>query len=402
VRTRAAWGAVILLTATAFAAYSGVSRQGEIKAAYATAGAPGRTGVTAATTAVSWGAPEFTDNFNGTTLGKSWSIYNSPDAKPRRTKDSVRVSGGSLQLIGHYEAPYGYVGGGISYNTNQLYGRWEVRFRADAGEGYDPIVLLWPQGTWPDDGEIDAIEMPNGSRQGANEYVHLGKNNQQVGGKKIPATVDFTKWHTIVVDWLPDHITFWLDGKAVWTVKRASGTAANYVPYTPFHLALQNDEGCDGACKPTKATPAKVTMQVDWVKIFAMPPSPVTAAAYSPDGKYLATADGKGHVYVRSLPGYKLKETFTDAASKGVSSLAFTSLSHYVAAADGNGKTYLWTIANGALNGTVTDPASKGVRGVSYSPDGKSMSSADTNGHVYIWSEPKYKLVTTLTNPADG
>ena len=36
--------------------------------------------------------------------------------------------------------------------------------------------------------------------------------------KHIPSTVDFTKWHTIAVDWLPDHVTFWLDGKALWTV----------------------------------------------------------------------------------------------------------------------------------------------------------------------------------------
>jgi beta-glucanase (GH16 family) len=391
-----------VLAATAIAAFSCIAVHGAAGAAYASAGTHGEPGVTASTTAsVNWGAPEFTDNFNGTALGKSWSVYDDPAGKVHRTKDSVRVSGGYLQLTGHHEAPYGYVGGGISYNTDQRYGRWEVRFRADAGEGYDPIVLLWPKGTWPADGEIDAIEMPNGSRQGANEFVHRGAQNQQVGGNKIPATVDFTKWHVITVDWLPDHITFWLDGRAVWTVKRPSGTGYNYVPSTPFHLALQNDEGCDGACKANKTTPAKVTMQVDWVKIFAMPrpaPSPVTATAFSPDGKYLATADGKGHVYVRTLPGYKLKETLTDKASKGINSLAFTSASHYVAAADGNGKIYLWTIADKTLNATVTDPGSKGVRGVSFTMDGKTMASADANGHIYIWAEPKYKLVTTLTN----
>jgi DNA-binding beta-propeller fold protein YncE len=264
-----------------------------------------------------------------------------------------------------------------------------------------PVVLLWPKGKWPDDGEIDLAEVLNAQRRGAGEFAHFGIDDRFIG-KRIPATVDFTKWHTIAVDWLPDHMTFWLDGKALWTIKRAAGNA-NYVPSTPFHLALQNDEGCDGQCQPNKTTPANVIMDVDWVKVYAMPrsaPRAVTATAYSPNGGYLATADGAGHIYVRALPGDKLKETLTDPGSKGINALAFTSQSHYVAAADGNGHIYIWTVANGQLNATVTDPGSMGVRGVAYSPDGKSMSTADSNGHIYIWAEPDYTLIATLTDPA--
>ncbi|MGD0700430.1 MAG: family 16 glycosylhydrolase [Trebonia sp.] len=393
---------IILAAAIAVAGYSGAkaSAGGDDAGTGGQAATGTIASTTAAAAAIKWGAPVFVDNFNGTTLGKSWSVYNSPTANPRRTPDSVRVRGGYLQLTGHYEKRYGYVGGGISDDTDRLYGRWEVRFRADAGVGYDPIVLLWPKGKWPDDGEIDLAEVPYPQRNEAGEYLHLGKENRFIG-KLIPKPVNFTKWHTIAVDWLPDHITFWLDGKALWTVKRATGDA-NYVPSTPFHLALQNDEGCDGGCKPGKGTPAQVIMDVDWVKVYAVPhsaPAAVTATAYSPNGGYLATADGKGHVYVRSLPGFKLEKTLTDPGSKGVNGLAFTSQSHYVAAADGNGHVYIWTVATGKLNGTVTDPGSKGVRGVSYSPDGKSMSTADANGHIYIWSGPNYTLSATLTNP---
>ena len=355
---------------------------------------------------INWGKPVFTDNFGGTKLGKSWAVYNSPDPKngsPKRTPDSVRVRNGALQLIGHYQKPYGYVGGGVAYKGNQTYGRWEIRFRADAGAGYSAVVLLWPKIKWPDDGEIDLAEVTNQYRLGAGEYLHMGKDNNFIG-KGIPASVNFTKWHTIAVDWLPDHITFWLDGKVLWTENRATGSAINYVPTKPFHLALQNDAGCDNGCKPNKHTPAQVIMDVDWVRVYAAPrsataPSAVTATAYSPDGKYLATADGRGHLYLWSLPGYKLEETVTDPRSKGIDAMAFTSLSHYIAAADGNGHVYLWTVANGTLNATVTDPGSKGVRGVAFSPNGKSMSSADANGHIYIWAEPDYKLVRTLTNP---
>jgi len=186
------------------------------------------------------------------------------------------VRDGSLELIGHYQKPYGYVSGGISYNSNQTYGRWVVRFRADAGAGYAPIVLLWPEGPWPADGEIDLAEIGNPQRHGAGEFLHLGALKHFIG-RRIPASVNFTRWHTMAVDWLPGHITFWLDGKRLWTVRRASG-GSNYVPSTPFHLALQNDEGCDAGCKTNKDTPKQVIMQVDWVRIYAAPGSAAPAA----------------------------------------------------------------------------------------------------------------------------
>jgi WD40 repeat protein len=300
-----------------------------------------------------------------------------------------------LQLIGHYEYSYGYVGGGIADNINLTYGRWEIRFKTDAGTGYEPIVQLWPEGKRPDDGEIDLAEIPQPQRQEAGEFLHLGATNRSIG-QQIRG-VDFTKWHTIAVDWLPDHITFWLDGKALGTVRRAAGNS-DYIPSTPFHLALSMDAGCDGSCKPDNNTPAQVTMDVDWVKVYSAP-HPATAIAYSPNGDYMATADGNGHIYLWTLPGNKLKETLTNPGSKGVNALAFTSLSQYIAAADGNGHLYLWTVATGHLNRTVTDPGSKGVREAAFTADGKSMSTADANGHIYIWGEPNYKLTATLTDP---
>jgi beta-glucanase (GH16 family) len=222
---------------------------------------------------ISWGKPVFVDTFSGTTLNLSrWYIYDDPHGKYsgiRRTRSSVQVRGGSLRLIGHYERPYGYVSGGISYNINQTYGRWVVKFRADSGPGYEPIVLLWPKGTWPAHGEIDMAEVLNPDRHGAGEFLHLGRANRFIG-HRIPNSVNFTKWHILAVDWFPRHITFWLDGKQRWTVKRTAGTR-NYIPSTPFHLALQNDAGCDHQCAPSTSQSSRVVMQVTWIKIYAAP-----------------------------------------------------------------------------------------------------------------------------------
>jgi hypothetical protein len=113
-------------------------------------------------------------------------------------------------------------------------------------------------------------EISDPGRHGAGEFVHLGRENRQVG-HPIPSSVDFTKWHILSADWLAGHITFWLDGERLWTIERKKGTK-NYVPNTPFHLAMQNDAGCaNRQCKPNRSTPKRVIMQVDWVRIWTAP-----------------------------------------------------------------------------------------------------------------------------------
>src|SRR5690348_15860796 len=112
--TRKASGAAALVLATALTSYSGIS--------VAATDATDRTSLAVSAPAVNWGKPVFTDNLTVTAPGKSWSVYNSPNvksSKPKRTLDSVRVRNGLLQIIGHYEKPYGYVGGGVAYKTNQ-------------------------------------------------------------------------------------------------------------------------------------------------------------------------------------------------------------------------------------------------------------------------------------------
>jgi hypothetical protein len=53
-------------------------------------------------------------------------------------------------------------------------------------------------------------------------------------------------------------------------VNRGHGSS-NYIPNTPFHIALQNDQGCDDGCTVNRHTPRRVIMYVDWVRIYAAP-----------------------------------------------------------------------------------------------------------------------------------
>jgi hypothetical protein len=212
-----------------------------------------------------WGSPVLTDDFGGPTLSpQSWWIYNSPDKTPPRSPNSVRVSGGELQLIGGVDPALGKdVSGGVASRLNQMYGRWEARIRVDQGAGYSAVVLLWPKSDqWPTDGEVDIAEINRGSRQSALNYLHNGADDAKVGHS---VAADFTVWHTVAVDWLPDRVTFYLDGVAQYTETRA-----RYIPSTsPMHMTLQFDQGCDTfiECR-TPATPPQVIMHVDWIRVF--------------------------------------------------------------------------------------------------------------------------------------
>ena len=176
------------------------------------------------------------------------------------------MSAGELQLIGGFNPTVGTdVSGGVESTLNQLYGRWEARFRVDQGAGYSAVVLLWPESErWPTDGEVDVAEVNLGARQSAVNYLHNGSGDEKIGHVM---TADFTDWHTVAVDWLPGQVTFYLDGAIVF-----GQTGPPYVPGTsPMHLTLQLDQGCDDFIECRNAsTPAQVIMHVDWVKAYQL------------------------------------------------------------------------------------------------------------------------------------
>lgn len=219
------------------------------------------------TASTSWGSPILTEDFSGSSVDPiRWRIYDAPDGQHPRRAANVRVANGELQLVGERRAS-----GGIASRLDRWYGRWEVRLRIDRGPGYSGVALLWPQDEqWPEHGEIDLIEVPRGDRASGVSTVHHGAQNNLSANR---VSSDFSQWHTVAVDFLPDHITFFLDGTATSTVDRPTDGSFDYIPHeSPMHLALQNDIGCDGfiQCRD-RSTPAQVVMHVDWVKIYAAP-----------------------------------------------------------------------------------------------------------------------------------
>lgn len=144
---------------------------------------------------------------------------------------------------------------------NQLYGRYEVRFRADAIQGYKTAFLLWPKSeVWPRDGEIDFPEgAVNGNIEG---YVH--RQGASHGGDQawFHTNTGYTTWHTATIEWSPNLVRLMLDGNVI-------GQTNTRVPNTPMHWVLQTETCLDGCAIPANASG---NVQIDYVKVWKYQP----------------------------------------------------------------------------------------------------------------------------------
>jgi beta-glucanase (GH16 family) len=203
------------------------------------------------------------DEFDGDTLDEDhWSAYRgrTTDDVGQHDPDNLSVSDGTLKLTSR-----GNTSAGLAWNDGQRYGRWEARVRSERGNGYGPVMLLWPDAEdWPEGGEIDIMEIPKGDRTTAHFTVHWADENTQGG---TSAQADFTQWHIFAVEWTPDHIVGYLDGNEIY---RNDDPDAN--PPRSMHLAMQQDigpYGDDWIPARDDTTPQTCTFEVDWVRIYA-------------------------------------------------------------------------------------------------------------------------------------
>ncbi|MCU1499696.1 MAG: putative secreted protein [Acidimicrobiales bacterium] len=150
------------------------------------------------------------------------------------------------------------------------YGRVDVRFRADAGDGLWPAIWLLAPGERRADGklpypsrpEIDIVEVHGDSPGRWRFHLH---NTTDAGNVDPGASYDgpdtSTGFHTASVDWRADKITWLVDGVARWTYTGPG------IPREPMYLVMNLAVGGWAGTPDPAAFPAR--MVVDSVKITA-------------------------------------------------------------------------------------------------------------------------------------
>jgi beta-glucanase (GH16 family) len=204
----------------------------------------------------------FRDDFEGSGLDPGdWNRYNSVGGFGNgwRRPGAITVEDGKLRITAR-----GDVSGGMNFERGQIYGRWEFRARTDKGRGRGSAILLWPNSLDKEaDGELDMMEVPREDRSEAHFVIHYSEENKLAGTK---VSGDFSQWHVFAMDWLPDRITWYVDG-----VKQFETTDRNVIPTSLMHMTIQLDMGPfeEWILAADETTPPEVSLEVDWVRIYA-------------------------------------------------------------------------------------------------------------------------------------
>jgi beta-glucanase (GH16 family) len=185
----------------------------------------------------------------------------------------VVVRHGILNLETYRDPRFGdrWVSGGVSSARalQQRFGKYEVRFRVDRGKGVAAILLLFPSGsTWPP--EIDFAESggETNARPTMAATLHYGTRSHNGEIQRI-LHGDFTRWHTMGVEWTPGQLVYTVDGH------RWAAVRSRHVPDQRMELDIQAQAGTCGdpyAPCPDASTPSRVTLQVDRVTAYAYAP----------------------------------------------------------------------------------------------------------------------------------
>jgi hypothetical protein len=196
------------------------------------------------------------DDFTGSALSASWGPYDSPgnDDQGIRSPKQISVRNGVMRMTGTRDGTTA----GMYWKGSQKYGRWEVRARFPVGCGcYHPVLILWPSAeNWPEGGEIDYAEVVSGSRQKLNFFLHYGADNSVIGSS---TRVDMTRWHNFAVEWTPDHISGYIDGKRFFRT-----TDRGTFPPGPMRQTIQLD------WFPGEGTRGGGILEVDWATKYAL------------------------------------------------------------------------------------------------------------------------------------
>lgn len=125
-------------------------------------------------------------------------------------------------------------------------------------------------------------------------------------------------------------------------------------------------------------------------------PKMVTAVAYSPDGKWIASAERDGAVQLWDTKGSRLAVRLQGHLDD-VNDLAFSPDSRLLASAGDDQVVRIWEIGSGGSPRILSDFSNLAAYGVAFSPDGTLLAVACEDARVRLWDTRTWAQSKTLT-----
>lgn len=157
------------------------------------------------------------------------------------------------------------------------YGKVEARMLLPAGKGIWPAFWMLgesaPDRIWPATGEIDVMESI-----GSDTTVVHGSAHGPMGSKvfsltapyRLPPNQSFADdFHLFALEWEPDALRFYVDGKLYQTRTRADVPPGGSWPFNhPFYLLLNVAVGGTWPGPPDATTSFPQRMRVDFIRVY--------------------------------------------------------------------------------------------------------------------------------------
>lgn len=224
------------------------------------------------------------------------------------TSNAAADGQGNMAITARRENPGGYQChyGTCQYTSARLItagkfsrtqGRFEARLKLPKGQGMWPA--FWMLGNnvftdgWPASGELDVMEnigKEPGTVWGSIHGPGYSGANGVNGRYTLPrgsALAD--AFHTFTVDWVPESITWYIDGIA-YSRKTKGSTPGPWVFDHNFFLLLNLAVGGDWPGAPDSGTSFPQSLLVDYVRVYELAgTSPAPDSAPSPDSASAST-----------------------------------------------------------------------------------------------------------------
>ena len=155
------------------------------------------------------------------------------------------------------------------------WGRVEARIKTIPHTGTFPAFWMMPTDNskgWPNNGEIDIWEtIDNGDVAYGTVHTNWTYNLNKGGNGGNMGGIDYTLWHIYSVEWNATSITWYVDGKKMWTYNKSTDQNAlnnGQWPFdAPFYLILNQSVGNGSWARPADESFSYET-QFDWVRVY--------------------------------------------------------------------------------------------------------------------------------------
>jgi len=196
--------------------------------------------------------------------------------------DNACVSNGVLHIVARQESINGFAytsarikGYGL---FSKKYGRFEFRAKVPEGKGYWPALWLMPEnspyGRWPACGEIDVMENRGNYPAVVQGTIHYADTNgghlQSTEVFTFPQNEGATNFHTYLLEWTTNSISWSVDGRLYETQTNWSTANASYpAPFDqPFYIIMNLAVGGIYSGNPDTNTVFPGEMQVDYIRVY--------------------------------------------------------------------------------------------------------------------------------------